>query len=96
MEFLDTKTGDVVVVPTEEKPQRVARVNPNVLCGDCEIPAEQLTGSLLPPTDRIILPRDVAEFNDDDDIVWVIGTKDGKVTKIDGFENMKNLKVLSS
>lgn len=93
MEFLDTATGKVTVIPPEVEPPRVARVNPDVLCGDCLVPGEELNGSFAAPIDRIVIPIDIVDFTDEDDIVWVIGTKDGKVTKIDGLEKLKNLKV---
>lgn len=93
MEFLDTATGKVTKIPPEEKPQRVARVNPDVLCGDCLIPGEELNGSFLPPVDRIVVPKDITDIADEDDIVYIIGTKDGKVTKIAGLEKLTKLKV---
>ncbi len=48
------------------------------------------------PADRLVVPADVISFTDDDEVVFVVGTRDGKVTKIAGLENMSNLKVSSS
>jgi hypothetical protein len=47
----------------------------------------------IPPINRIIYPADVIDLTDDMDIVYVNGTRAGKVTKIGGFEGMKNLQV---
>jgi hypothetical protein len=47
----------------------------------------------IPPINRIIYPADVIDLNDDMEVVTVIGTRVGKVTKIGGFEGMKNLQV---
>ena len=44
------------------------------------------------PADRLVTPFDVSDIKEDDDSVFVIGTKEGKVTKIDGLENMKKVK----
>lgn len=49
--------------------------------------------SSLPPVARIILPADVADFTEEDDSVYIIGTREGKVTKIAGLEKMTKLKV---
>lgn len=46
------------------------------------------------PAERLLCPKDVIQFDDDDEIVYVVGTKDGKVTKIEGLENMRNIKQL--
>ena len=95
MNFLDSSDNKVKTVP-EEKPQRVARVNPDVTCGDCIIPAADLKFSDVPPTDRVVVPGDIVDINNDDDYLYIIGTKDGKVTRIEGLQNMKNLKVTFS
>lgn len=49
----------------------------------------------LPPVSRVVLPADVAEFTDSDENVTIIGTREGKVTRIAGLEKMTNLKVSS-
>lgn len=92
MEFVD-KESPVEVEVTETK--RTARVNPNLICGDCVITPEEYKESLVAPVDRILFPKDISDIKDDDEMVYIIGTKDGKVTKMGGFENMKNLKVSS-
>lgn len=46
-----------------------------------------------PPSERIIVPSDVITFSQDDDEVIVIGTRNGKVTRIDGLVGMNNLQV---
>ena len=71
-----------------ESPKEVSE-NPNAYCLDC-VPIDEKE---VPPVERVILPRDVADINDDDESVYIIGTKDGKVTMIDGLDHMKKLKV---
>jgi len=46
------------------------------------------------PAERLLYPKDVIDVNDDDEMVYVIGTKDGKVTRIEGLENMRKIKQL--
>ena len=47
----------------------------------------------IPPAERLVFPKDVVDFNDEDEIIYVLGTRGGKVTQISGLENMKNIKV---
>lgn len=49
----------------------------------------------IAPVDRIVLPKDVADIRDEDETIYIIGTKEGKVTKIDGIQHMTQLKVAS-
>lgn len=46
-----------------------------------------------PPSERIIIHSDVITFSQDDQEVCVIGTRDGKVTQIDGLVGMNKLQV---
>jgi len=46
------------------------------------------------PAERIVIPSDVVAFTPDDEEVCVIGTRDGKVTKIEGLDGMNKLKTL--
>jgi len=47
----------------------------------------------LPPADRIVCPRDVVAFTDEDESIYVVGTRGGKVTRISGLEGMTRIKV---
>lgn len=58
-------------------------------CMDCA----PVDNADLPPVERVIIPADVAEFSEDDDTIYIIGTREGKVTQIMGLEKMNNLKV---
>lgn len=58
-------------------------------CGDCDPEAEQNKA----PVERIVLPADVAEFSPEDEMLYIIGTREGKVTQIAGLEKMQKLKV---
>ena len=46
------------------------------------------------PIDRIIIPSDIVDINENDDYIFIVGTQGSKVTKIGGIENMPNLKEL--
>jgi hypothetical protein len=74
-----TDENIVMVLPSEEA----------IYCGDCD-PEQQ---EKLPPVERVVRPKDVVEIKEDDESVYVIGTRDGKVTVIDGLDDMKVLKV---
>jgi hypothetical protein len=90
MEFLskaeDQEKADVS--QEAESPKEILEI-PKDYCLDC-VPVDEKE---VPPVERVILPRDVSDINDDDESVYIIGTKDGKVTMIDGLEHMKKLKV---
>lgn len=72
--------GDVRLMPPQP---------PSSFCGDCAEPED------VPPTQRIIIPSDVADFTPADESIYIIGTREGKVTKIAGLENMRQLKVIT-
>ena len=57
---------------------------------DFEIESE----SKIAPIDRIVIPKDVVSFSEEDESIHVVGTRGGKVTKIAGLENMNKLKVI--
>ena len=46
------------------------------------------------PSQRIVKPLDVAMVDENDDTVYVIGTRGEKVTVIDGLETIKKLETL--
>ena len=50
----------------------------------------------IPPAERIVIPSDAASFEEDDDNIYIVGTRGCKVTKITGLEKMRNLKVFIS
>jgi hypothetical protein len=56
-------------------------------------PESQEDARLKAPVDRVVIPSDVIEINEDDEQVYVIGTRDGKVTQIVGLEKVRHLKV---
>lgn len=66
-----------------------------IICGDCTIiPPNTDNNNLIPPVDRIIYPCDIVDIHEDDETIYIIGTKEGKVTKIKGLENNRKLKVI--
>lgn len=62
------------------------------VCAPCDPSAEKDKA----PVDRVILPSDVAEFTSEDDVVYIIGPRDGKVTQIAGLDHMHKLEVSTS
>lgn len=77
-------------VPQEAKKRVEKATEPQPeFCLDCNPADDGEPG----PADRVVYPADVVEFTPEDDCVYVVGTKDGKVTRIGGLENMPNLKV---
>ena len=62
------------------------------VCGDCTV-VEDIEKIYVPPVDRLLVPGDIVDIREDDDTVYIIGTKEGKVTKIRGLEVAKDLKV---
>lgn len=67
------------------------------MCGDCAvtIPGEEDPGKavLLPPVERIVCPRDITDIGDEDESIYIVGTREGKVTRIRGLERSTKLKV---
>ena len=55
-----------------------------------DTPEEERKG----PANRLVIPSDVSTFEENDEYIYIVGTKDGKVTKIDGLEKMTKLKEL--
>lgn len=82
-------TRDAAVVPEAKKRAEKPVEQEPEFCLDCNPADDGEPG----PADRVVYPADVVEFAPEDDCVYVVGTKDGKVTRIGGLENMPNLKV---
>ena len=49
----------------------------------------------IAPVDRLIIPSDICHIGDDDEYIYIVGTQSGKVTKIDGLQNMTRLNSLT-
>jgi hypothetical protein len=64
----------------------------STICGDCTV-VEDIEKEPVAPVDRLLVPGDIVEIKEDDEQIFIIGTKEGKVTKIRGLEVAKNLKV---
>jgi hypothetical protein len=62
------------------------------VCGDCVV-LEDIEKEPVAPVDRLLIPSDIVEIKDDDEAIYILGTREGKVTKIRGLENVKQLKV---
>lgn len=77
-------SSDLPMVPTRKIREPAEQPQFCLDCDDNDEPG---------PAERILYPSDVSEFSSEDDTVYVIGTKDGKVTRIGGLEGMNNLKV---
>ena len=49
----------------------------------------------IAPVDRLIIPSDICTISDEDEYIYIVGTQSGKVTKIDGLQNMTKLESLT-
>mmetsp|Transcript_9816 Transcript_9816/g.9914 ORF Transcript_9816/g.9914 Transcript_9816/m.9914 type:complete len:353 (+) Transcript_9816:112-1170(+) len=77
----------------------MAEFNEDIACKPCDPLAAKNDNDSdeeteLPPAHRLVIPSDAAAFSEDDDIIYIVGTRGCKVTKIAGLENMKNLQEL--
>lgn len=90
---VDGTTSDIVVdaaVVPKKRAQVVQQPRADQqFCGDCDPTDDGEPG----PAERVVYPADVTEIQPDDDLVYIIGTKDGKVTRIGGLEVLPKLKV---
>ena len=97
MEFVEKDTVEEAQVPSEAvaAPERAGMNMLNkkaTVCGDCTV-VEDVEKIYVPPVDRLLVPGDIVDIREEDDTIYIIGTKEGKVTKIRGLEVAKNLKV---
>lgn len=64
------------------------------MCGDCVLREEDPGKAvLLPPVERIVCPRDITDIRDEAESIYIVGTREGKVTRIRGLERCTKLKV---
>lgn len=54
------------------------------VCGDCTV-VEDVEKIYVPPVDRLLVPGDIVDIREEDETIYIIGTKEGKVTKIRGL-----------
>lgn len=99
MEFIETdKVAEAQVVSEASiEPDRAGLNMLNkkaTVCGDCTV-VEDIEKIYVPPVDRLLVPGDIVDIREEDETIYIIGTKEGKVTKIRGLEVAKNLKVSS-
>lgn len=74
------------------------RILPNqkaTICGECTVVEDVDQEPPVAPVDRLVVPGDIVEIKPDDEQIFIIGTKEGKVTKIRGLEVAKGLKVVA-
>jgi hypothetical protein len=45
------------------------------------------------PAHRDVIPSDLQEISTTDEVIFIVGTQSGKVTRIGGLDEMHNLKV---
>lgn len=72
------------------------------ICGDCSDPSQSIQinedeheqEQQVPPIERLIIPSDVIEINENDEFIIIVGTKGEKVTKISGLEKNQSLREL--
>lgn len=95
MDFVSRSAESSIDVDVDD--DAVAVVKGVTMCSDCVVtaPGEEDSGKamLLPPVERIICPRDITDIGDEDESICIVGTREGKVTKIRGLERSTKLKV---
>ncbi|KAJ1433150.1 hypothetical protein B484DRAFT_447427 [Ochromonadaceae sp. CCMP2298] len=81
---------------TDGKKERVIPFDKKAtVCGECVVLEDIVEEKeAVAPVDRLLIPSDIVEIKDDDEAIYIIGTREGKVTKIRGLENVKQLKSL--
>ena len=99
MEFVnkaELTVDDVVkhsgVISEASSEKRILPGKKSTICGDCTV-VEDIPEPPIAPVDRLLVPGDIVEIKEEDESIFIIGTKEGKVTKITGLEVAKNLKV---
>jgi len=61
------------------------------VCGSCTVvtaPKEEKEEHYVPPSERLVIPADVCEFKSGDSVIFVVGTRGAKVTRIGGLDHM--------
>lgn len=95
MDFVSRSAESSIDVDVDD--DAIAVVKGVTMCGDCVVtaPGEEDPGKavLLPPVERIVCPRDIADIGDEDESICIVGTREGKVTRIRGLERSTKLKV---
>lgn len=96
MEFAgreENPSDDEEPEPHSPVPANYTRLNKkSTVCGDCTV-VEDIDKIVTAPVDRLVVPGDIVDIREDEESIYIIGTKEGKVTKIRGLEKAKNLKV---
>lgn len=101
MEFTEHGKADMSEMVSEDS---LAMSNPVVrgslnkkstICGECTVVEDIDQEPPVAPIDRLLVPGDIVEIKEDDDQLYIIGTKEGKVTKMTGIQHAKNMKVSS-
>jgi hypothetical protein len=101
MEFTNKSNDEIVEASDAGKSEISEEVVPKLaktmntkatVCGECTVIEEEAEPKIA-PVDRLLLPGDIVEITENDESVYIIGTKDGKVTKIGGLSELKKLKV---
>jgi len=90
-----TTKGEIRTNGPDSTPgQRVVPYDKNsTVCGDCIVVEEEVEKEAIPPVDRLVIPSDITKIKEDDESIYIVGTREGKVTKIRGLDNMRMLKV---
>jgi hypothetical protein len=96
MEFTQEVKDESSAKGQEKKQQKTATViqdSAAINDDDENSVTEEDPQASSPPAERLVYPKDVVDFNDEDEIIYVLGTRGGKVTRISGLENMSRIKV---
>ena len=68
--------------PPTEKRATINEEEYEKYCTDCVVVEPS-------PAEKILIPSDVVEINEGDEMVYIVGTRGGKVTVIDGLDHVK-------
>ena len=62
----------------------------DAICYDCTPVSPHDNEKEKGPADKLVIPSHIVEIKEGETIVYIIGTRDGKVTKIEGLEIAKD------
>jgi len=84
--------ADGLLAKGAEESQEVEEVDSTFqVCGSCTVVTgekEEKDEHYVPPSERLVIPADVCEFKVGDSVIFVVGTRGEKVTRIGGLDHM--------
>lgn len=107
MDFVDSSTPEAsvedsagVVITSSYQQQQHAKLE-FPICGECNseicvpgMDCRDCNPEEIAPVDRVVIPSDVVDISDDLEVVFILGTRGTKVTRIDGLSRIPRLREL--